>query len=83
MMRVPKWARGTFGIGGVAVIAGSILLGLGIEAGLGMYAAGWLVIQALAIYNGFTAFGNLRWGHHLLRFVVFGAVFALGLWSLS
>jgi hypothetical protein len=83
MMRVPKWARGTFGMGGVVVMVGSVLLGFGLEVGLGIYAAGWLVIQALAIYNGFTAYGNLRWSHHLARFAVFGAVFGLGLWSLS
>lgn len=81
MAKVPIWVRALFGLGGLAVLAGGMLLIARSSSWVWAYIVGWLLIQVIAIYNGITAYGNLRWSHHIVRFVVFGGVFALGLWS--
>jgi hypothetical protein len=81
MAKIPLWVRALFGIGGVAVLAGGMLLIARSGNWVWAYLVGWLLIQAISIYNGLTAYGNLRWSHHVVRLVVFGGVFALGLWS--
>lgn len=74
---VAIWARAAFVLGGVIVIAGAVLIFMESPAALWVYGAGWLLIQLMAMRNGITAFGRLRWSHHLVRFVIFGAVFVL------
>lgn len=81
MAKVPLWMRALFGLGGLAVLVGGMLLIAKSGSWVWPYVVGWLLIQTISIYNGITAYGNLRWSHHIVRLVVFGGVFALGLWS--
>ena len=81
MAKIPLWVRAMFGVGGLVVLAGGMLLIARSKQWVWVYIAGWLLIQAISIYNGITAYGNLRWSHHIVRLVVFAGVFAMGLWS--
>jgi hypothetical protein len=77
MAKIPLSVRALFGVGGLAVLAAGILLIARFDQWLPTYIIGWLLIQTIAIYNGLTAYGKLRWSHHIVRFLVFGGVFVL------
>lgn len=83
VIEVARWSRAAFGLGGLVVIAGAVLIYTESMTGLWIYGAGWLIIQGVAIYNGLKAHGKLRWSHHLTRFVIFGGVFALAYAALT
>lgn len=81
MLQVPIWARTMFGLGGLIVAIGGVLILLNAATALWVYASGWVLVQGFALYNGMKAYGNLKWSHHAVRFLIFGAIFALGLFT--
>jgi hypothetical protein len=82
MSKIPPFARAAFALGGLVVLGAGVLLFLQAGAWLWVYLAGWAIVQAVAIYNGLTAYGNLKWSHHVVRFLIFGMVFGLAFWSM-
>lgn len=82
-IEVPVWTKIGFGLGGLAIMAAAYFIYSKSSVGLWVYGSGWLLIQLIAIYTGVRTFGKPRWSHHLVRFVIFGAVFALGYAAVS
>lgn len=82
ILRVPQWARISWLLASLVVIAGAVLLVMDGWVGFAVAAVGMADVCAMAVANGFWMRGRPTISHHAIRISIAFAILALAALSL-
>ncbi len=82
ILRVPQWARISWLLASLVVIAGAVVLALDGWVGIALAGVGMADVCALAIANGFWMKGRPTVSHHAIRISIAVAMLAFAASSL-
>lgn len=82
ILRVPQWARISWLLASLVVIAGAVMLAIDGWVGLAVAGVGMADVCTMAVANGFWMKGRPTISHHAIRIAIAAAILALAAFSL-